>query len=108
MKISGEGMPIINNPFEKGDMIIHFNIILPKHLDDNRKDLLTKILPVIKRNNPIINENDIKNVKILEEHKKEEYKKEEYKNNNEDINKEFIDELHQMNEDIPGVQCAQQ
>jgi DnaJ-class molecular chaperone len=107
MKIVGEGMSILNNPFEKGDMIIHFNIILPKYLDDNRKDLLTKILPVIKRNNPIINENDDKNIKILEEHKKEEDHKK-HKPYNEDINKEFIDELNEMNEEIPGVQCAQQ
>jgi DnaJ-class molecular chaperone len=111
MKISGEGMPLLNNPFEKGDMIIHFNIILPKHLDDNRKDILIKILPAIKRNNPIVNENDVQNIKILEEHKKlEEHKNDKYNDryNSDDINKEFIDELHQMNEDIPGVQCAQQ
>jgi len=107
MKISGEGMSILNNPFEKGDMIIHFNIILPKYLDDSRKDILTKILPVIKRNNLTINENDVKHIKILEEHKKDEYKKDEYKKDK-NINDEFIDELNQIGEDNPEIQCAQQ
>ncbi len=102
MKISGEGMSTSNGN-SKGDMIIHFNIMLPKYLDEERKNILIKILPSIKRNN-VINENDISDIKILEEHKKEENKKEKDKH----LNDEFIDELNQMGEDMPGVQCAQQ
>jgi DnaJ-class molecular chaperone len=43
MKISNEGMPIIDKK-SKGDMYILFTVVLPKSLDNNRKDILTQIL----------------------------------------------------------------
>jgi DnaJ family protein A protein 2 len=44
MKIKGEGMPILNNFSIKGDLYIHFTVNLPKVLDNNRKDILQKVL----------------------------------------------------------------
>lgn len=44
--VYGEGMPKPKNPSERGDLHIHFNIIFPKHLTDEQKYALTKILPM--------------------------------------------------------------
>lgn len=48
MKIVGEGMPKGPNESGKGDLIIRFNIIFPSHLNKNREDYLSKVLPDIK------------------------------------------------------------
>jgi DnaJ-class molecular chaperone len=34
--IHNEGMPILNNPYEKGKLIIQFNIIFPLHVDSSK------------------------------------------------------------------------
>jgi len=43
--IHGEGMPHYKNPFEKGDLIIHFEVNFPKQLSQQSRDGLSKILP---------------------------------------------------------------
>lgn len=45
MKVSGEGMPLKNDQYKKGDLIIRFNVEFPEKLTDERKTYLRKILP---------------------------------------------------------------
>ena len=45
MKIEDEGMPMKNNQYEKGDMIIRFNVMFPNKLSNERKAYIKKILP---------------------------------------------------------------
>jgi DnaJ-class molecular chaperone len=97
MKISNEGMPLPNSK-NKGDIIIHFTVTLPKNLDNSRKDILKQVLPQNKRNNPVIDDNDIKEVKNLEDAKlsqdQHQHQHHHHENPLEDIGQ--------------GVQCAQQ
>jgi DnaJ family protein A protein 2 len=93
MKISNEGMPLSNSK-NKGDLIIHFTVILPKNLDNSRKDILKQVLPQHKRNNMMVDDNDIKEVKNLEDVKIEQEHQYHHQNPLEDIGQ--------------GVQCAQQ
>jgi DnaJ-class molecular chaperone len=113
MKIKGEGMPCINNPMEKGDLIIHFNIIMPKQLDNQRKDILFKVLPNVKRVNPEINnETDT----VDETHKLEECTKEETHRQQHQHHQQHQQNQHQQFDEDDGghfqppqgVQCAQQ
>merc|ERR1712025_34435 len=43
----GEGMPHYRNPFEKGRMLIQFNVVFPPNLDPAMADALSKILPPV-------------------------------------------------------------
>jgi DnaJ family protein A protein 2 len=109
MKIKGEGMPCMNNPMEKGDLIIHFNIVMPKQLDSQRKDILFKVLPNVKRDNPEINkENDT----VDDTHKLEECTKEEtqrhHPQHNQHHSQHFEDDEGGHFQPPQGVQCAQQ
>lgn len=42
--IPGEGMPVAKSPGERGDLIVKFNIIFPKHLSLNKRQKLKEIL----------------------------------------------------------------
>ena len=44
-QIQGEGMPQYRNPFEKGRMILQFNVVFPPNLDPQIADALAKVLP---------------------------------------------------------------
>merc|ERR1719436_1919162 len=44
-QIQGEGMPQYRNPFEKGRMILQFNVVFPPNLDPKVADALAKVLP---------------------------------------------------------------
>lgn len=44
-QIQGEGMPTYRNPFEKGRMIVQFNVVFPPNLDPAVADALAGILP---------------------------------------------------------------
>jgi len=44
-QIQGEGMPQYRNPFEKGRMILQFNVVFPPNLDPKIADALAKVLP---------------------------------------------------------------
>ncbi|VDK20737.1 unnamed protein product [Anisakis simplex] len=50
--ILGEGMPHYKNPFEKGDLIVQFDVTFPKSIAANKMDQLKKLLP--DRVDPII------------------------------------------------------
>jgi DnaJ family protein A protein 2 len=59
MKISNEGMPI-NDKGSKGDMYIHFALVLPKQLDSQRKEILKKVLPSLKKTTPSDSKSNVK------------------------------------------------
>ena len=46
-QVQGEGMPHYRNPFEKGRMLIQFNVVFPPNLDPAMADALSKILPPV-------------------------------------------------------------
>jgi DnaJ-class molecular chaperone len=110
MKIKGEGMPCMNNPMEKGDLIIHFNIMMPKQLDSQRKDILFKVLPNVKRVNPEINKetDTVDDTHKLEECTKEETQKHQNQQHHPQHNQQFEDDEGGHFQAPPGVQCAQQ
>ena len=43
--VRGEGMPQYRNPFEKGRLIIQFNVIFPASLEPSVAEALAGILP---------------------------------------------------------------
>merc|ERR1719327_2024311 len=46
-QVQGEGMPHYRNPFEKGRMLIQFNVVFPPNLDPAMAEALSKILPPV-------------------------------------------------------------
>merc|ERR1719430_2723534 len=44
-QVQGEGMPQYRNPFEKGRLIIQFNVVFPNSLDPGMAQALAGILP---------------------------------------------------------------
>lgn len=109
MKITGEGMPLLDNPGKKGDLYIHFEIKLPKVLDEARKDVLLKVLPHSQQSKDEIKEFSRK-VEL-----------EEVKNQPKNFNDQSQTYSHSQSQSHsqsnfnfeheipnPGVQCAQQ
>ena len=45
MIIKGEGMPNLADNLNKGDLIIHFDVIFPNYIESDRSKYLVKILP---------------------------------------------------------------
>lgn len=133
MKIKHEGMPILNNNSIKGDLYIHFTVNLPKVLDNNRKDILQKVLGFKKANDStnineledkdkdklnskvtVCNLEEIKNYKQVfnnnqPDHKNQFDNVEAFNMGNMDNMDNMEDILHeQMGNMGGGVQCAQQ
>ena len=46
-QVQGEGMPFYRNPFEKGRLLIQFNVVFPPHLEPAMAEALSKILPPV-------------------------------------------------------------
>nr|XP_033804557.1 dnaJ homolog subfamily B member 13 [Geotrypetes seraphini] len=44
--VPGEGMPLSNNPLQKGDLIISFNINFPERLSQQNKQFIRQALPL--------------------------------------------------------------
>ena len=68
MKISDEGMPVIGQPDVSGDLIIHFEVALPKTLDKKRVEVLKQVLGQIQppRNNPkVLDHHEIKDLEEM-------------------------------------------
>lgn len=42
--VQGEGVPLVNEPKKRGDLIITFSVEFPKHLPRQSKKLITKAL----------------------------------------------------------------
>jgi DnaJ family protein A protein 2 len=129
MKIKKEGMPVLNNSNTsntKGDLYVHFTVNLPKVLDNNRKEILQKVLgpkKVINEidENTVVDDKSKSNITIcnLEEIKnyKQIFNNQSEKNqfdNGESFNIGNMDNMEDMlHEEMGnlggnGVQCAQQ
>merc|ERR1711862_1043142 len=46
-QVQGEGMPHYRNPFEKGRMLIQFNVVFPANIEPSMAEALSKILPPV-------------------------------------------------------------
>jgi DnaJ-class molecular chaperone len=44
-RVRGEGMPISKRPGARGDLIIRFDIVFPKHIPEAHRELLKRALP---------------------------------------------------------------
>jgi DnaJ family protein A protein 2 len=134
MKIVGEGLPIKNNQYEKGDMIIRFNVMFPNKLSNERKAYIKKILPkhhkqiwdtdmeIEDGNLDILDGEEIEEKTLIpmEDNTRTASNEEFYKNihdlnngNNNDFGDELEDDLYDDNyrEGFKGsqdVQCSQQ
>ena len=49
MQIKSEGMPNLQDNFQKGDLVIYFDVIFPSTLEKERAKYLVKILPQPKK-----------------------------------------------------------
>merc|ERR1712111_5033 len=46
-QVQGEGMPYYRNPFEKGRLLIQFNVVFPANIEPSMAEALSKILPPV-------------------------------------------------------------
>merc|ERR1719328_10559 len=46
-QVQGEGMPMYRNPFEKGRMILQFNVVFPPSIEPSMAEALAKVHPPI-------------------------------------------------------------
>merc|ERR1719192_1790190 len=96
-QIQGEGMPQYRNPFEKGRMILQFNVVFPPMLDPKIADALAKVLPpaeepMIPDEHDEVDLNDFDPETDRQNHRRQQY--------------EDDDDHHGHHG--PGVQCASQ
>merc|ERR1719192_2966465 len=96
-QIQGEGMPQYRNPFEKGRMILQFNVVFPPNLDPKVADALAKALPpgeepMIPDEHDEVDMNDFDPENDRQNHRRQQY--------------EDDDDHHGHHG--PGVQCASQ
>jgi len=63
--IVGEGMPMHKRPYEKGRLIIRFNVVFPKSLNAASVQLIEKALPKPKAK-PAVKEEDVEDVELSE------------------------------------------
>ena len=87
-KIVGEG-------FDNGDMIIEFDIIFPKSLSKERKEYISKLLPIQKKNNINYNNFELKMIENTED---------KYDDLNNNDNSNIFDD----DEEEANIGCAQQ
>lgn len=108
MKMVGEGMPLKNDQYKKGDLIIRFNIEFPEKLTDERKIYLRKILPKLTPQIWDLNPNDYKDAeeKTLEKvtNYNQSQSQQQQMDDIDDINGGMSDFMQQAQ----NVQCAQQ
>lgn len=96
-QVQGEGMPQYRNPFEKGRMILQFNVVFPPNLDPKVADALAKVLPpgeepMIPDEHDEVDINDFDPESDRQNHRRHQY--------------EDDDDHHGHHG--PGVQCASQ
>jgi len=96
-QIQGEGMPQYRNPFEKGRMILQFNVVFPPNLDPQVADALAKVLPpgeepMIPDEHDEVDINDFDPESDRQSHRRHQYEE---------------DDDHPGHHG-PGVQCASQ
>merc|ERR1719297_651546 len=95
--VRGEGMPRYRNPFEKGRLIIQFNVVFPNNLEPSVAQALAQILPpaeepMIPDDHDEVDLNDFDPETDRQNHRRQQY--------------EDDDDHHGHHG--PGVQCASQ
>merc|ERR1711997_996164 len=96
-QVQGEGMPQYRNPFEKGRMILQFNVVFPPNIDPQVADALAKVPPpgeepMIPDEHDEVDMNDFDPENDRQNHRRHQY--------------EDDDDHHGHHG--PGVQCASQ
>jgi len=97
--VEGEGMPTYKRPFDKGNLIIEFDIEFPTSLNNTQMDDLTKILPVSKK---------LKFGEEVEECTLSDVPSKTNQNSTRSGNVYDSDSDDDRQQQGPGVQCAQQ
>lgn len=101
--IASEGMPVHKRPYEKGRLIIKFNVQFPKQLKDDAVKLLDKALPRPKAKPPV-NEEEVEDVTLIDFDQNERRSHSHHRGGGEAYD-EDEDEGHGHPQ---GVSCAQQ
>merc|ERR1719471_1254711 len=96
-QVQGEGMPYYRNPFEKGRLLMQFNVVFPANLEPAMADALSKILPqaeepMVPEDHDEVDINDFDPENDRQNHRRQQY--------------EDDDDHHGHHG--PGVQCASQ
>jgi len=99
--VRGEGMPQYRNPFEKGRLIIQFNVIFPPSLDPAVAEALASILPPAPE--PILPD-DVDEVDLNDFDPESDRQQQQSRGGHYDDD----DEGHHGHPGGPGVQCATQ
>merc|ERR1719391_1737461 len=96
-QIQGEGMPQYRNPFEKGRMILQFNVVFPPMLDPKVAEALAKVLPPVEE--PMIpDDHDEVDINDFDpENDRQSHRRQQYDDDDEHAGHHG-----------PGVQCASQ
>merc|ERR1719208_188017 len=97
--VQGEGMPQYRNPFEKGRLIIQFNVVFPNNLEPSVAQALAQILPPAEE--PMIPDDH-------DEVDLNDFDPETDRQNQNHRNQYDEDEEHGHGGHGPGVQCASQ
>merc|ERR1719312_1769670 len=98
-QVQGEGMPRYRNPFEKGRLIIQFNVVFPNNLEPSVAQALAQILPPAEE--PMIPDDH-------DEVDLNDFDPETDRQNQNHRNQYDEDEEHGHGGHGPGVQCASQ
>merc|ERR1719167_706926 len=98
-QVQGEGMPYYRNPFEKGRLIIQFNVVFPNNLEPSVAQALAQILPPAEE--PMIPDDH-------DEVDLNDFDPETDRQNQNHRNQYDEDEEHGHGGHGPGVQCASQ
>jgi len=102
--IIGEGMPIHKRPYEKGRLIIRFNVVFPKTMTPEAVKLVEKALPKPKAKPPVKDE-DVEDVELTEYVVNQERGRR-HQHRGGEAYEEDDDDGHDGHQ--PGVSCAQQ
>jgi len=96
-QIQGEGMPMYRNPFEKGRMILQFNVVFPPSMEPSMAEALAKVLPPVEE--PMIpDDHDEVDINDFDpENDRQNHRRQQYED----------DDDHHGHHG-PGVQCASQ
>jgi len=97
--VRGEGMPQYRNPFEKGRLIIQFNVVFPSSLEPSVAEKLAAILPPAVE--PILPD-EVDEVDLNDFDPEEDRQQQRHRQYDDD------DEGHHGHPGGPGVQCATQ
>jgi chaperone protein DnaJ len=97
LQVSGEGLPTWKSPFEKGNLLIQFEIDFPKKIPENITEKLIKILPPKEKVEKTKDMDEVTLVEAVFDTQEQKRNKDAYENDDDD-------EQHGGG----GIQCGQQ